>query len=137
MRTAASPAQVRKALHPLPWKHSHLCSPRWSPPRCCGNHLTSVPLLPPCIPPGPRPAQTPTRPLAEGSGQALPSWKFHQGAEGKAPVSLRQKRLWRFCLFSLDTFMQGDAIGESHGVNIMLVCRFLRHTDSGRSFAQQ
>lgn len=52
MRTAASPAQVRKALHPLPWKHSHLC---WSPPGCCSNHLTPVPLLPPCIPrPTPR-----------------------------------------------------------------------------------
>lgn len=126
--------------------------------RCHGNTPTSAPPAGPLPvaavttwhqspfshPASPRPTpRSDTHPSFEdeGSGQALPSalrsWKFHQGAEGKAPVSLRQKRLWRFCLFSLDTFMQGDAIGESHGVNIMLVCRFLRHTDSGRSFAQQ
>lgn len=83
----------------------------------------------------------PHPPLATGSGHTLQSatrsWKFNLGDVRKAAVSLRQKGPWRCCLFCLDAFMQGCAIGESHGVSIMLVHLFLWHTDSGWSFAQQ
>lgn len=127
-------------LHLLP---SHLCSPSPLPVAVEASFLTHASLM------THRPTWTPNHPLLRSqsimsimsSEHSLPpapcSWKFNQGDVGKAPVSLRQKRLWRFCLFHLDAFMQRYTIWESHGVNIMLVCCFLWYMDAGWSFAQQ
>lgn len=114
----------------------------WSPPRCCSNHLTSVPLLPPLHPLRPAaPLGHPPIlwPRAQGAHccQHRAAGNVTGGHVGEALVSLRQKRLWRcywFCLHAL--MLLGYAIRESHGVSIMLVQHFLWYTDSGWSFAQ-
>lgn len=108
----------------------------WSPPHCYNNLLTPAPLLQPlCF----SIALLDTHPTLPGLTfpQHCAAGNVMQGGVGRAPVYLRQKRLQGCCLFYLDALLQGNATGERHKVNIMLICHFLWCTDSGRSFAQQ